>query len=518
MSLRSGIRTSVHPPSSNSSSEQNRVKNLWTQVANGGSHPFDLKIVCCGGQSLWCHRSVVAGCSTFLAELLQEPEVQARDGSWVRIEGRMEWTLLLDQVQLSDLRRLLCLLYNGFAEVTLNAAADLKEVWKHLRIDVVKLQQPQIDVVDQQEAESCGLGKEGRYFIESKPTKIEEVNTLEELVTNIKSEFSDLEDPNEDPDDPLMTPVTYPVPVKRTRGRPSNKKSSISSFTTTEVVMPSHPLTAKKLKTEGGGSYFVEQVHVCKICHGKDKDGKVDKEGMNLNFRDLKKLVGHYGKHLYDEGKVFKYVPLGPDNQDRGNGVDEFGMTYRYKCGFKSCWKSVKGECGYKEFALHMISDHDALEKALGEDERPELRHLLAQILQVKEQLREATQPRTCIFPTCRDNERQHTNENDYRTLKHHYATAHWRRWFEKPPVQGQPLRTQRLVKTGTICEVCKMKMFGDDERMIEHYAVVHDRLKEALLDVGESGVTLADTRAVVEQVMPSLLPQLIKKFGGARK
>ena len=48
-----------------------------------------------------------------------------------------------------------------------------------------------------------------------------------------------------------------------------------------------------------------------------------------LSPKELKKLVGHYGKHVYDEGRVFKHVPLGPDNVDRGQGVDEYGRTYR---------------------------------------------------------------------------------------------------------------------------------------------------------------------------------------------
>ena len=43
---------------------------------------------------------------------------------------------------------------------------------------------------------------------------------------------------------------------------------------------------AKKARAEGGGSsYFVEKVHICKICHGKDQNGKADKEGLNLSFR-----------------------------------------------------------------------------------------------------------------------------------------------------------------------------------------------------------------------------------------
>ena len=44
--------------------------------------------------------------------------------------------------------------------------------------------------------------------------------------------------------------------------------------------------SAKKARAEGGESnYFVEKVHVCKICHGKDENGKVDKEALNLSFR-----------------------------------------------------------------------------------------------------------------------------------------------------------------------------------------------------------------------------------------
>ena len=50
------------------------------------------------------------------------------------------WSLTarLTQVRARDLRRLLCLLYNGYADVTLEAAAELKEVWKHLDINIVE--------------------------------------------------------------------------------------------------------------------------------------------------------------------------------------------------------------------------------------------------------------------------------------------------------------------------------------------------------------------------------------------
>ena len=127
---------------------------------------------------------------------------------------------------------------------------------------------------------------------------------------------------------------------------------------------------------------------------------------------------------------------------------------HRYKCNYKTCWKSLKGECGYKEFALHVISDHGGLEMVLEEDERPELQTVLGQIRQVKAEKRAEDQPRCCVVSGCEDAEREHIKDGDYRTLRNHYAVAHWRRWFERPPAPGQPPRTQKLSKTGAFCQV----------------------------------------------------------------
>ena len=130
--------------------QEGRTRALWTEVSSCPKQDFDLTLVCLGGEALRCHRAVLASASNFLATLLQEPEVQTREG-WVRLPGQ-ESTLVLDQVlpgsdppspstpqvKARDLRRLLCLLYNGYADVTLDAAAQLKEVWKHLDINIVK--------------------------------------------------------------------------------------------------------------------------------------------------------------------------------------------------------------------------------------------------------------------------------------------------------------------------------------------------------------------------------------------
>jgi hypothetical protein len=255
------------------------------------------------------------------------------------------------------------------------------------------------------------------------------------------------------------------------------------------------------------GSYIVERVHECLICRGKDSNGKPDRDGMNLSFLELRRLLTHYGKHLYDEGKVFPHVPLG-DNVDLGKGIDQFGATYKYKCKDTACWKSKKPQCGYKEFALHMLSDHDTLEEVLAVDPRPALRSgLLSSLREARERQREADRPLYCLVPGCPEAGQGHTRDQSYRSLRQHYALAHWRPWFLVSPGRGQPVRTQRLTMTGAHCLVCNLKMFGDDAKMMEHYAVVHGRLEAALLDRSVGGVPAP--AAVISQLFPSLLPRL---------
>ena len=49
--------------------------------------------------------------------------------------------------------------------------------------------------------------------------------------------------------------------------------------------------------------------------------------------------------------------------------------------------------------------------------------------------------------------------------------------------MKGEP-RTQRATepRRGTDCKLCNAKVFGDDEAMVEHYSVVHDRSIDDIL------------------------------------
>ena len=64
-------------------------------------------------------------------------QVQTKEGSWVEVGSPVD-LLILDEVTACHLKGLLCLLYNGFADVTLDSAAELKDVWEHLGVDIVK--------------------------------------------------------------------------------------------------------------------------------------------------------------------------------------------------------------------------------------------------------------------------------------------------------------------------------------------------------------------------------------------
>ena len=91
-------------------------------------------------------------------------------------------------------------------------------------------------------------------------------------------------------EDPLaqakQTPQV-PVPVKKVRGPASKtiKQAAVKRKEANITTKQDQPSTGAPKKAKMESSYFVEKVHVCKICHGKDENGRVDKEALNLSFR-----------------------------------------------------------------------------------------------------------------------------------------------------------------------------------------------------------------------------------------
>jgi len=338
---------------------------------------------------------------------------------------------------------------------------------------------------------------------------------------NITS-MSDMEDPSTDPDDPPYTTKDPPRGKKRKEAPsasalPVNKPASC-------IPLPTRTFSSnlsKKTKIEcGSGSYYVEEIHTCLVCNGKTPDGRVDKEASNLSFREIKRLREHYSRHLYSEGKIFKHALADPENVDAdGKVIDEFGSKYKYNCEVKKCWKSKKPACGYKEMALHNAAEHEVLEKVLAADERPALKRLLEQIQEAKEKERQATQPLSCLIPECPEGDILYTNHGDYQSLKGHYSSKHWGDWFLAPTEPNKP-RTQKVKepRRGTPCDICQVKVFGDENSMIEHYATVHDQLVTGIMDVEHSGIGVEDSRAVALQLFPHRLKEFEKKVKDGKR
>ena len=67
-------------------------------------------------------------------------------------------------------------------------------------------------------------------------------------------------------------------------------------------------------------------------------------------------------------------------------------------------------------------------------------------------------------------------------------------------------LYLDRLTQLGAECNLCKEKLYGDDGKMVEHYATEHNRLEEAIMDPKSAPVSKDVTRAVLEQIFPDLL------------
>ena len=81
--------------------------------------------------------------------------------------------------------------------------------------------------------------------------------------------------------------MELPVPVKKVRGPASKtiKQAAVKRKEANITTKQDQPSTGAPKKAKMESSYFVEKVHVCKICHGKDENGRVDKEALNLSFR-----------------------------------------------------------------------------------------------------------------------------------------------------------------------------------------------------------------------------------------
>ena len=106
----------------------------------------------------------------------------------------------------------------------------------------------------------------------------------------------------------------------------------------------------------------MSKVHNCLLCETKD--------GRNLSFGSsgLSELRNHYSVCFYNLGKFKGVLDPGVDNKDsEGEGVDEYGRKFRYKCSVPNCPRNQgrAKPCGFKEWAIHAGVAHHLLERVM---------------------------------------------------------------------------------------------------------------------------------------------------------
>ena len=116
-----------------------------------------------------------------------------------------------------------------------------------------------------------------------------------------------------------------------------------------------------------------EEVHVCLLCNGQNRDSKT----LNFSKPKISSLKYHYASCYFDTGVYYKKYPPGPENEDlEGKPCDVLGRSVKYHCQVRNCSTMSKRKMGYKEFCIHMSNDHGGLLEVMAEDKRPELREI----------------------------------------------------------------------------------------------------------------------------------------------
>ena len=78
-----------------------------------------------------------------------------------------------------------------------------------------------------------------------------------------------------------------------------------------------------QLRQDGQGG----EQPLLQVDHHQYGGGGITDCSSQVFLRDPKKMFMHYGKHLYDEGRVFKHIPPVDGSAE---GFDEYGRVYRW--------------------------------------------------------------------------------------------------------------------------------------------------------------------------------------------
>ena len=187
---------------------------------------------------------------------------------------------------------------------------------------------------------------------------------------------------------------------KNVKGKQKSGILSKSSPTTGRSPLPSAQTAvnnaSSQLKTVSISKAGREEVNSvgevrCYICRQTQ-----DEEGRSLTLSNIFFVRSHLSKCLYNSGKLFQSIPPGKNNTNpNGAPIDELGNKTNswYNCQVEGCWLAQKkgqaGQVCYKVYAIHMASQHGALEMVMLE-EGEEARELVEQLMTSEEEKRQS--------------------------------------------------------------------------------------------------------------------------------
>merc|ERR1719341_2458158 len=191
---------------------------------------------------------------------------------------------------------------------------------------------------------------------------------------------------------PTLESVARPKGLKGKQKSGANKGSLVSMSSTSQAAAyttPPPPMTVSISKAGKAESKSEGEVR-CFICRQTKDD-----EGRRLTLSNIFFVRSHLSKCLYNSGKLFQSIPPGKNNTDsKGAPIDELGNKTNswYNCQVEGCWLAQKkgqaGQVCYKVYAIHMASQHGALEMVMLE-EGDEARELVEQLMTNEEERRQ---------------------------------------------------------------------------------------------------------------------------------
>ena len=329
---------------SSSNFQAKRSRSLWSSVTRTDSEgDYDCELICADNDRVLCHQFVLATASRFLHDLIRSNSPVMPDSS---LRSDRPLAISLPEVGSYGVRGLLSMLYNGFTEFPLvteesNLASQIKETFKLLKIDVVKLNdRNSVKVVAMEDFSDSAQYRERKSFQKQKnsPAKtiqsseilssIDEALELEEVSPKTPArtslDTSKVVEQKKTVKDVVVTPKPTPVSSRKRKSSPVGRKDSQIARAKGSSAVPTEKKSRLTVRGRGGLAYSVEEIHTCVICNGKTAEGRIDREASNLSFGELKRLKEHYSKHFYTEGKVFQAFPPDEENLDsEGKIIDE---------------------------------------------------------------------------------------------------------------------------------------------------------------------------------------------------